>query len=324
MKFLTRATILALMLTVTLSIIPVVHSADYPDRAITYINPYAPGASTDALSRFFTKELEKILSVNINVENKPGGSATVGTSAVVLAKPDGYTIGLSSNSAIAFQPLVNKTLPYKTPDDYQPILNLVNLPSLLYVRADAPWKTFEEFMIHVRKNPGKVRVAVAGKRTGADLTMQELNRVAGVKIVTVPFSGGGGEGLISVLARRVEADCGKALTILGHVKSGEVRILGVFKKGKYDIFPTAESVVDSGYNVSVTTKFGVLAPKGLPKNALDKLVDSSMKVGRSSAFIKFCQENGFQVDLKGPEEMRKDIYEEIATYENLLKVLDKK
>ena len=127
--------------------------------------PYGPGGSTDPLSRFFSNALEKILNTNVNVENKPGGSASIGTSAMVRAKPDGYTIGLGTNASLAFQPLINKGLIYKSSDDYAPIAKLVDLPTLIIVRNDAPWKNFAEWMADVRQRPGKIRVSVSGVRT---------------------------------------------------------------------------------------------------------------------------------------------------------------
>jgi tripartite-type tricarboxylate transporter receptor subunit TctC len=324
MKYFTGPTVRALMLAVTLCITPAVHAADYPNRDITFINPYAPGASTDPLSRKFCELLEKVMRVNINVENKPGGSATIGTTAVVLAKPDGYTIGLTPTTALAYQPLINSRLPYKTPDDYQPILKLVEMPCMFVVRSDAPWKTFEEFMADVRKKPGKIRVSVTGKGATSDLVVQILNKVAGVKITTVPFTGGGAEGLIALLGGRVEVDNSKAPTALGHVQAGKIRVLGVFKKGKYDVFPNAESVVDAGYDVTLPTVYSVIGPKGMPKDVLDKLVSSSMEVGRSDEFLKFIKAMGFVLDLKGPAAMREEILKESKTYSDIIAFLKKK
>ena len=134
---------------------------NYPSRSITFIVPYGPAGSTDPVSRQFVSQLEKVLGVDINIENKPGGSGTLGFGIVMRAKPDGYTIGLATNSMLAYQPLVNPALTFKTPDDYQPIVKLGETPIVLVVRADSPWKTFDEFMAHLRANPGKVRAAVS-------------------------------------------------------------------------------------------------------------------------------------------------------------------
>jgi len=329
-KYFARQTVRGLMVVVTLmaavllSVTATVCAQDYPNRDITFIVPYAPGGSTDPICRQFTTQLEKALRGNVNVENKPGGSATIGTGVVVRAKPDGYTIGLGTRSSLAYQPLVNSGLAYKTPDDYQPIVKLIEQPHILTVRANAPWKTFEEFMADVKKNPGKIRASVAGLRTNPDLCVQQLNMVAGVKIRTVPFTGGAGEAMIALLGDRVEATVGYAVTSLGHARAGTVRVLAVFMKGKYELFPDATSVVDAGYDVTLPAGFYVIAPKGLPKDVQDKLVAASLRVARSEEFLKFAKANGYVSDVKGPEAAKAELVQLSKIFSDLNKFLDQK
>jgi tripartite-type tricarboxylate transporter receptor subunit TctC len=147
----------------------------YPNRDITFIVPYGPGGSTDPLSRYFSNALEKILKTNVNVENKPGGSASIGTSAMVRAKPDGYTIGLGTNASLAFQPLINKGLIYKSSDDYAPIAKLVDLPTLIIVRNDAPWKTFDLLKNTVTLPMRRGPIFFAKKLTSTALSFQSYS-----------------------------------------------------------------------------------------------------------------------------------------------------
>jgi tripartite-type tricarboxylate transporter receptor subunit TctC len=294
---------------------------DFPARDITLIVPYGPGGTTDPIARQFATLLEKELKVKVNVENRPGGSATIGTGAVVRAKPDGYTIGLGSNSVLAYQPIVNKGLAWHGPDDYQSIAKLVDVPALIVVKADAPWKTFEDFMADARRNPGKVRISVSGVRTSPDLAVQQLNKVANVKIATIPLTGGGGEAMVAVLGGRVEATAGYTPTVRGHVQAGTARVLAVFKKGKYDAFPEATSIPDAGYDVTLPVSYGIIAPKGLPKDVADKLVAASLKVGRSEEFRKFSDQNGLVLDVRGPQDMASEMTQYGKVYGDLLKFL---
>jgi tripartite-type tricarboxylate transporter receptor subunit TctC len=297
---------------------------DYPSRDITFIVPYAPGGSTDPISRQIASQLEKELKGSINVENKPGGSATIGVGQVIRSKPDGYTIGLSSNSALAYQPLVNKSITWKSPADYQSIVTLVKLPAIITVKADSPYKTFEEFVEAARKNPGKIRVAVSGYRTAPDLVIQELNKVANIRLATVPFTGGGGEALIALLGGRVEATSGYAPTVKAHVDAGTVRVLAAFSKDKYFMFPEARSVVQAGYNVTLPADYGVVAPKGLPKDVLDKLVNATLKVGKSEEFAKFAASHGLVLDVGGPQEMDAEMTAYGKTFADLIAFMSKK
>ncbi|MDB5840007.1 MAG: hypothetical protein JWQ23_1959 [Herminiimonas sp.] len=293
----------------------------YPSRAITFIVPYGPGGSTDPISRQFTLQLEKVLAADVNIENKPGGSGTIGMNQILRSKPDGYTIGIGTNSILAFQPLVNSGLTFKTPDEYQPIVKMGEMPIVLIVRADAPWKNFEEFVADLKKNPAKIRAAVSGLRTAPDLLAQEFNKLNNVRLTTVPFTGGGGEAMVALLGGRVEATLFTgAAGIPAQVQAGKVRVLAVFKKGKYESFPDATPTVDAGYTGSTGASFYVIAPKGLPKDVLDKLTDASMKVVRSEEYAAFAKANGYALDqnLKGSD-VKAEIVRDTRTFAELLK-----
>ena len=250
------------------------YAQSYPSRPITFVVPYGPGGSTDPVARQYAMQLQKALGVEVNIENKPGGSGTIGTGMVV--------------------------------------------------RADAPWKTFAEFLQHVKDNPGKVRASVSGLRTVPDLLAQEFNKVAGTKLRTVPFTGGSGEALVALLGNRVEATLFTgAVGIPSHVQAGKVRVLAVFKKGVYDPVPEAQPTVDAGYNTTLAGSFYVIAPKGLAPDVLDKLTKVSMEIVQSAEFIKFSKE-GYALDPKGPTALRAEIVRDTATFIELLKVLDQK
>ncbi len=316
----TQAALLALLVIST----PPSLAQNYPNRDITFIVPYGPGGSTDPISRQFAGQLAKELKATINVENKPGGSATVGTGQVIRAKPDGYTIGLSSNSALAYQPLVNKALAWKSPSDYQSIVSLVYLPAIISVKADSPYKTLEDLLNAARKNPGKVRVAVSGYRTAPDLVIQELNKVAKLKLATVPFTGGGGEALVALLGGRVEAVSGYAPTVRAHVAAGTVRVLASFSKEKYPLFPNAESVVQAGYNVTLPADYGIIGPKGMPKDVTDKLNKASLKVANSKEFAEFAKKMGLALDVLDSKGMDQKLIEYKQTFTDLIEFMNKK
>ena len=294
---------------------------DYPTRDITYIVPYGTGGSTDPIGRQYSALMAELLDTTIVVENREGGSATIGTSAVVTAEPDGHTLGLSSNSALANQPITQPDLPYDSPEDYQPIIKLADLPAVLTVAADAPWQSIEEFMEHVEDNPGEVRVSVSGARTAPDLSVQELNRVADVDITTVPFSGGGGEALAALLGGQVEANAGYAPSVRGQVESGDLRVLGVFYDGVYDVFPDAETFPDAGYDVTLPAAYYTIAPAGLPEGVLDRLVEASEEAVNSDEFVAFAEENGYILDPITTDELAAEINDYRQTYEELLEFL---
>jgi tripartite-type tricarboxylate transporter receptor subunit TctC len=300
-------------------------SQSYPNKDITLIVPYNPGGSTDALARQFAKQLEAVLKVSVNTENKPGGSGTIGMGQVVRGRPDGYTIGLATNSIMSYQPLVNSGLPFKTTDDYQPLVKLIDLPNVVFVRADAPWKNFTEFMADAKKNPGKLRVSVAALRGTNDLVMQQLNMMADIRVTTVPFTGGAGEATVALLGGRVEAMAGSGATNQGHVKAGTIRPIAVFQKGKYAPFPDATPITELGFDATLPAMYCVIAPKGLPKDVLDRLTAASLQVVRSEEWAKFAQSQGSSVlEKNGPDVVKAELDHYTKVYSDLIKFLDTK
>jgi tripartite-type tricarboxylate transporter receptor subunit TctC len=314
-----RGFLTAVLMTATLA----VQADNYPSRDITFIVPYGTGGSTDPISRKFVEQLKNILRASINVENKPGGSATIGGGIVVRAKPDGYTIGLGSNSSLTYQPQINSGLAYKSPDDYQSIVKLVELPAILVVRADAPWKTFEEFMADVKKNPGKIRASNSGFGTTDDLVTKQLNKAAGIRITPVPFSGGGGESMIALLGGRVEASVSRSINTLPFYQAGQVRVLAVFKKGRYDMFPEATPIGDT-YDATLAAMYCVIAPKGISKAVLDKLENASLQAVKTPEFLAFAKSNGYITDAKGPDALKAELVAYTAAFAELIKDNEKK
>ncbi len=311
-----------LLVSVTLSACGLGAGGNYPARDITLIIPFQPGGSTDPIGRQYATQLEKQLGKRkIIVENREGGSGTVGTAATVQAKPDGYTLGLSTNAVVGLTPLTNQNLPFKETGDYQPIVKLADLPQVISVRADAPWKTFEEFIAHAKANPKQVRVATPGNRTQADLTVHRLNKVAGTEFVTVPFTGGGGQALAALLGGQVEAYIEYPISHKAQADAGKVRPLVIFQKERSELLPTATPVAAAGYDVTLPAMYFILAPKGLPKDVQDRLVNASIEAVKTPEFLKFCQENGYLPDPEGPEGLVTELRQYRDIYADILKTI---
>lgn len=289
--------------------------AEWPEREITFIVPYNPGGSTDPVSRVFADQLSKVLGVNVIVENRPGASATVGTGAVIRSEPDGYTIGLGSNSSLAHQPLERDNLEWKTSADYDTIVKLAELPSVLYVKQDAPWKNFDEFLASVKEKPGEIRLSTSGLRSIPDLVVNYFDALAGTEITTVPFTGGGGEALTAVLSGRVEGSAGYGPSIKGYVEAGQLRPLGVFSNDIYAPFPDAVAIGQTGIAANISANYYVVAPNGLPDDVRAKLVAASEEVVAGAAFKDFANTNLYV--LTDPDGAKAE--EEIESFQLIFK-----
>jgi tripartite-type tricarboxylate transporter receptor subunit TctC len=305
------------------SIVLPARAAGYPDRDITFILPWSPGGSVDGIARQFCLQLEKQLGGNVNVENRPGGSGTVGVGMVVRAKPDGYTIGYAGNGTLAYQPMVNKGLAWSGTDDYQPLVKLFDMPTILAVRKDSPFRNWQDFHAAVKAKPNQIKVGVSGLRTSSDMVLQQVNRLGNIKIRSVPFSGGSGESVIALLGGRIDAMAGYTEGVIGHVEADTMRVIAVFQKGVYEPFPNATPVADNGYpEATLPATNSNLAPKGLPPDVLAKLVNGTKAAVTSEEFKKFAKKAGLILNPLGPAEIRDEIKKVTVTYAQLIKFLD--
>jgi len=299
------------------------HAAEeWPTRDITFYVPYAPGGSTDPISRKYAELLEKQLKVKVIVENKPGASATIGTGAVIRAAPDGYTIGLGSTSSLAYQPLEMKGLTWKSANDYQSIAKLSDLPAILAVPADSRWKTFDDFVAEAKANPRKLKVSVSGLRSSNDINVQQLNKLSGLRIVTVPFTGGGGEATLAALGGRVDGTVGYAPGMKGQIDAGKLRVLAVFQQGKYDLLPDAKPIGETPWKDTFPVGYYVIAPNGLPKPVLDKLMAASKAIVASDDFKTFLKTNGYTWDPKFGDDMKQELDDYDGKFRAIIKFLD--
>jgi len=181
--------ILVLTLALTLGLVGPA-AAEYPERALTIIVAYPAGGMVDIVARPVAESMKKKFPRGVAVLNRPGGGGSVGMAEAAQAKPDGYTVILAPVSTLVIHPQIND-LPYKTPDDYEPIMNTISFHALLVVREDAPWKNAQEFIGAAKAGPGRLRVASPGEGTSSHLNLEQLMARANVKMTHVPFSGWG-------------------------------------------------------------------------------------------------------------------------------------
>ncbi|TQN38021.1 tripartite-type tricarboxylate transporter receptor subunit TctC [Blastococcus colisei] len=297
--------------------------SDFPSREIAYIIPYDTGGSTDPIGRQHAQGLEECLGGSVIVENQPGASATIGTGAIVTADPDGHTIGMTTSSAVGLQPLVmGDQLPYDSAEDYQPLIKLADLPTVLTVRADSPWQDIEDLVAAAEQDPGAIRVSVSGAGTTPDLNVQQLNQAAGIELTSVPFTGGGGEALVALLGGEVEANAGYAPSVQAQVEAGELRVIGVFYDEEYYAFPDAQTTSEAGYDdAALPVGYYSIAPNDLPDDVLEELVSCSEDVLATDEFQSFAEEQGYIYDPITTDEVREDIQSYRERYQPLLDII---
>jgi tripartite-type tricarboxylate transporter receptor subunit TctC len=278
-----------------------------PNRPITYIIPYGTGGSTDPIGRQFAAQLSEILGVDVNVENREGAAATIGTTGIVTAQPDCYTLGLSNHTALANQPALNPDLPFQTTDDYTPLIKLGDIPVVLAVNADTEWEDLDSFLEAAEAEPNGIGYATSGAGGTPDTNAKLMEIRSGIELNRVPFSGGGGEALTAAVSGEIESIGTFYPSMRGFVESGDLRPLGVFYDEEYPLLPDLPLIADTIEGAAMPAAYYTIAPADLDEECRDTLVEAAAEIVNSEEFTAFAEENGYVLDPIQLDDLAKEI-----------------
>ena len=278
----------------------------YPNKPITLVVPYPAGGGADIVARLLAESMKPVLGQTVTVTNRPGGQGTIGTAEVLRSPADGYNIVLSAAATLTVQPH-RQDLPYDTPDDYDPIIKAANLPMVLAVLSTSPLKTAKAALDSARTNPGKLRVGTPGNGSVGHLIVASMNSKAGIKLGHVPYASGA-ESIPSMLGGHIEAVVAHPSELLPHVKAKTVTVLAVFEERRNPNFPDAPTFKELGYDITMGVYYPVIAPKNMPADVKAKLFKAAKAAMESPAFSAKAKEGGYSMDIKEPEQLRKDLW----------------
>jgi tripartite-type tricarboxylate transporter receptor subunit TctC len=294
-------------------------AAEYPERPLTIVVAYPAGGMVDIVARPMADSMKKTFTKGVAVLNRPGGGGSVGMAEVAQAKPDGYTVILSPNSTMVIHPQLNE-LPYKTPDDYEPIMGTIAFYTLLAVKADSPYKTVQEFVSAAKANPGKLRVASPGEWTISHLTMERWAGTSGFKFTHVPFSGWG-ESSPAVLGGHVDAVMAQPGEVKPLVDAKKLRVLAVAGPKRHEYFPDAPTGKEAGLGDAAGTWFAYTAPKGTPPAVVKYIHDAAKAALEEPSFVTLMKSRGVDLDYKTGEKVRQDLHREYKEHREILQKL---
>jgi putative tricarboxylic transport membrane protein len=283
--------------------------AQYPDRPLTMLAGFPPGGLVDIVARVVAKGMEPKFPKGVVVVNKAGAGGAVAVSETVQARPDGYTILLTPQSSLVIAPQLNPRLSYKTPDDYEPVINVVAYYPLLVVKVDAPWKTIQQFVADARANPGKMRVGTPGEGTASHLNLEEFMFSTGAKMTHVPYAGWG-QSSPALLGGHIEAVVAQPGEAKPQVDGGKMRALVVFQETRHPAFPDAPTAKEAGWDVATGVWYLLVAPKGTPAAALKRIHDAARAAIEDKSFVAAMTARGVDVDYRAGERLRADLWKE--------------
>ena len=239
------------------------------NRQIRLILPFPPGGPADAMARIVAQHISEAGGSSMVVESHPGAATEIGTEYVSHAAPDGYTLGIISNSFIVL-PNVRK-LKYDPLTDFVPICELASFPPLIVVDSDSPYRTLADFIAAAHAKPGTLTLGTLGPSTSSQLAVEMLKRAANADITFVPFPGYT-PAVQALLSHTVTAALADLSTLQGQLQTGKLRALVTTSPQRISLLPNVPTAIEEGYkDVSADFFGGVIAPAKTPKPMVDKL-----------------------------------------------------
>ena len=257
----------------------------YPDRPVTMVVPFPPGGVADITARPVAAAMSTYLKQPVVVENKAGAGGGVGMQHVARAKPDGYTV-LLALSSISIIPEADKVLgrdPMYQLNQLVPIARFTADPTVLAVRADAPWKNAAEFVEAAKKAPGSIPYGSSGNYGTMHVPMEMLNASAGTTMLHVPFTGAG-PAVVALLGGQVQALSTGPSSIMGHYNGGKVRVLASWGETRHPALPDVPTLKELGYDAQFSQWTGLFVPAGTPEPVIAKLREAARAAIEDPAF----------------------------------------
>jgi tripartite-type tricarboxylate transporter receptor subunit TctC len=260
--------------------------APYPAKPITMIVPFPPGGLADIVARPVAEAMSRDLGQPVVIENKGGAGGGIGMGLVAKSPPDGYTVllALSSFSVIPEADALLGRAPMYSFASLRPIARITADPTVLAVRAEAPWKTVKDFVEDAKKRPGAINYGSSGNYGTMHVPMEILAQNAGIKMTHVPFTGAA-PAIVALLGGQIDAVSTGPATVLQHVKSGKLRVLAHWGNGKLDALPEVPSLKDAGYNAEYAQWSGLFVPAGTPEPVAQRL-RAAARVAASDPKVK--------------------------------------
>jgi tripartite-type tricarboxylate transporter receptor subunit TctC len=303
---------------IVLAVLPV-QAADFPEKEVQIIIPWAPGGATDLVFRGVAAATAKHLGQAVVIVNKAGGGGAVGYTEGAQAKPDGYTLTAAVTPLTILPHSVKTAFTYKS---FDPVINIVSDPSMFLVRSEAPWKTMKEFLEQAGKNPGMISVGNSGAGGGVHLVALAFEKAAGVKFNHIPFSGGG-PSVTALLGGHINAVSVSPPEGISQVQAGKLRIIALFAEKRFEMFPDVPTVKEQGVNFTMGMWRGLAAPKGTPPAVIRKLHDAFKKGMDDPGFKKNAKDMAVNLEYLSPNDFGKLMAEDHESFGKLVREIKK-
>lgn len=313
-----RTIVSTILATAALGAAGVAWAQAYPTKPVRMIVPFAAGGTTDIIARVVAERIHTALGQPLIVENKGGGGGSIGAIELIKAAPDGYTLGMATVSTTASNPAINKKIGYDPVADFTPIINIAATPNVIAVHPSFPAKDYKSFLAEVKSKPGKYSFASSGTGGIGHMQMELFKSLSNTFITHIPYRGAG-PALNDAVSGQVPIIFDNLPSALPFIKDGRLIPIVVAAPQRLAVLPNVPTFKEVGLEpVNRMAYYGVLGPRGLPQDIVNKVAAAAKKTAEDPAVRKRIEDTGSLLVLNTPEQFAQQIKAEFDVYKQVV------
>jgi len=285
----------------------------YPNRPIRMVLPFPPGGATDIMARRIGQKMSERWGHQVLIDNRAGAGGNIAAEIVAKSAPDGYTLLFAASAQLAINPSLYSKIPFDPVKSFAPVILVGAVPNILVANPALPVKSLKDLIAFAKARPGQLDYASPGAGSTAHLSIELLKMETGIDVVHVPYRGAA-PAVVDVLGGQVPLMVVSMPSVVGHVKSGRLRALGMTGAKRSAAAPEVPTFADTLPGFESSGWYGMLAPAGTPPDIIDQLNEATLKILAMEDVRETFASNGIEIVGSSPAGFAKYIQSELAKW----------